>query len=749
MLSADMALFALEHTALEVYWADVEARLVEVNPGACAALGYSRDELIGLHIADVDPVFEKFQWPALVEKLRKTGKAFFETRHRRKDGTDYPVEISVTLFLKDGQELICGLSRDISDRKNLEQKLEESGELYHNAVNTPALGFWALDPLGSILYTNDSYCRISGYSREELLTFHVTDLEVIETRADVAARAKRLKKEKVSHFRSVHRRKDGTTWPVEVMISYSEMNGGAFFAYFADITDRVQHEQELAQTTTLLRQVLEQHHEAQRVALIGHYSYNFIDDRWTSSAELDTIFGIDENYPRTAAGWIRVVHPDASEEMAAYLQEHIIGARQPFDKIYPILGQSDGRVKWVHGRGRLRLAEDGSLIELFGTIQDITERKEAEDALRTSEAHLKTLIQTIPDLVWLKDPDGFYLSCNRKFERFFGAAEADILGKTDFDFVDSDLAEFFRQMDRLAIEKGGPSVNEEEIVYASDGHRENIEVIKTPMFDADGNLVGVLGVGRDITERKVAERELSLARHAAISASKAKSEFLANMSHELRTPLNSVIGFSELMCFQIKGPLPEAYLEYANLIMQSGRLLLETVNSVLDLAKIEAGKLKLSRDTVHVPEIVEEVLSMLEVLAKGKGINLEYKGTEMAPLTADPLRVKQTLFNIIGNAIKFTDQGSVSVRSSSDTAGYSIVVSDTGIGMTPKQIEVALKPFGQAHGTSMVRRFQGTGLGLSLSQEIMRLHGGTLTVQSDVDMGTEITLFFPSEQPAA
>ena len=151
---------------------------------------------------------------------------------------------------------------------------------------------------------------------------------------------------------------------------------------------------------------------------------------------------------------------------------------------------------------------------VLSVVHDITERKQAEEALRQSEGELRTLIDTLPDLVWLKDPEGVYLACNRRFESFFGAPEKDIIGKTDYDFTDKDLADFFRQRDDAALAAGVSTANEEEIVFAEDGHREVLETIKTPVYASDGRLIGVLGVGRDITERKQAEEALQASEHA-------------------------------------------------------------------------------------------------------------------------------------------------------------------------------------------------------------------------------------------
>lgn len=248
----------------------------------------------------------------------------------------------------------------------------------------------------------------------------------------------------------------------------------------------------------------------------------------------------------------------------------------------------------------------------------------------------------------------------------------------------------------------------------------------------------------NIRQRQKSEHEASRAKTAAELASRAKSEFLANMSHELRTPLNSIIGFSQMMEYEIKGPLPKPYHEYSKLIITSGRLLLETVNSILDLAKIEAGKLELERSDVPVVTTVNEVMNLMRVLAEEKGLALVNDTRDLPTLHVDELRVKQVLMNIVGNAIKFTETGSVTISNRRDESGHHISVSDTGIGMTQEQIIVALEPFRQVHGHSYSRRYQGTGLGLSLCKMIMELHGGALAVASEPHVGTTITASFPA-----
>ncbi|MBF0250461.1 MAG: HAMP domain-containing histidine kinase, partial [Alphaproteobacteria bacterium] len=200
-----------------------------------------------------------------------------------------------------------------------------------------------------------------------------------------------------------------------------------------------------------------------------------------------------------------------------------------------------------------------------------------------------------------------------------------------------------------------------------------------------------------------------------------------------------------MMQMETFGPLSERYQEYAGLVNGSGKLLLETVNSILDLAKIEAGKLELDREPVDMAPLVGEVLSLLHILAADKGLELRHETRDMPVLNVDAMRMKQVLMNAVGNAIKFTEVGAVTLANHDDGRAHHITIADTGIGMNPEQIDIALKPFQQVHGTSFARRYQGTGLGLSLSHQIMKLHGGDLTIASQPGVGTTIGLSFPRQ----
>ena len=510
----------------------------------------------------------------------------------------------------------------------------------------------------------------------------------------------------------------------------------------------------------------------------------------------------------------------------------------------------------------------------------------AQEAAMRERSMLRTLIDTLPDLIWLKDAQGVYLACNQRFEQFFGANEREIVGKTDYDFVDKPLADSFRTNDRAAMENKAPSVNEEEITFAADGHRELLKTTKIPMFDANGQLIGVLGIGHDTTQQKAAKQalensekqlrfvlegaelgfwdwdiaagtvarnerwatmlgythaeihdtaqqwtdfifpddrkrawesinavlegrssmhrleyrmlrkdgsivwildqanvmqrdaagkplrmcgthtdiseikatqeeltqhrrhleklvserthELTLAKEAAETANVAKSAFLANMSHEIRTPINAITGMAHILR---RSGLTAEQTDKLDKIEGAGKHLLDIINAVLDLSKIEAGKFTLESVPVHVGSVLENIASMLTPKARAKGItiNLESSALE-TPLVGDPTRLQQALLNYAGNALKFTEQGHITLRVREEAQTATSVtlrfeVEDTGIGVAPGVLPKLFTTFEQADN-STTRKYGGTGLGLAITKKIAELMGGTVGVSSSEGQGS-------------
>lgn len=353
---------------------------------------------------------------------------------------------------------------------------------------------------------------------------------------------------------------------------------------------------------------------------------------------------------------------------------------------------------------------------------------------------LRALIDSIPDIIFFKDTNGVYLGFNKAFSVLVGRPEAEQVGKTDFNFFDLETARFFRQKDQEMLASGQPKSNEEWVTYP-DGRRISFDTLKTPYYDEDGRLLGLIGIGRDITERQQILQELRQAKEDAEAASRAKSVFLATMSHEIRTPLTAIIGFADLLADPAAETISRS--EAGRTILRNGKHLLSLINDILDLSKIEAGQLALESIPFSAFEILRSVDSVIAVLARDKGISFHTVVQYPMPtqIVGDPTRWKQILLNLCGNAVKFTARGGVTVTVSYDQASSVLkcCVEDSGIGLSAEQVGKLFQPFTQADN-SVTRKYGGTGLGLHLVRHLAERMGGQVTLESEPGRGSEFTV---------
>jgi len=394
-----------------------------------------------------------------------------------------------------------------------------------------------------------------------------------------------------------------------------------------------------------------------------------------------------------------------------------------------------------------RIELDGEPASLV-TMTDITIRKRIEEQQRRSEKLLSIVFQASPDPISLTTmADGRYIDVNDSFLRALGWTRSDVIGRTSADigfWKDPTFrARMLESLKRDGCVRGVPS----QVRSPSGEVRDFIYSVEVIHFEDEDLL---LGIGRDVTEMKRSADELRRHMEAAEDASRAKSQFLANMSHELRTPLNAILGFSEVIGGEMFGPVGHSrYRDYARDIYGSGRLLLGIIDDLLDLSRLEHGKLDIRAEAVEAAEIVEACTRLVDGKAREARVRVIAE-LPAAPvrLEADAQRLKQVLLNLLTNAVKYTPEGGrVTIGVSARQDGeVEFDVADTGIGMTPQEIEIALQPFGQVEN-AMTRHQQGTGLGLPLAKGLVELHGGKLTIQSTPKVGTRVAVTLPAVCP--
>ncbi len=395
--------------------------------------------------------------------------------------------------------------------------------------------------------------------------------------------------------------------------------------------------------------------------------------------------------------------------------------------------------------GNLIFAEFRELATSVNRMMD--ERNIARKSLEKERSLLRSLIDSSPDLIFFKDMESRFVGCNKAFADYLGLEEQDMVGHTDADFYSYETAETYLRADKKILSDRIPIRSEEWITFP-DGRRRLMDTLKVLNFDNAGEPVGIVAISRDITEREEIQQKYIEAKEKAEESDRLKTAFLANMSHEIRTPLNSIIGFSNLLADE---DIPASdKTEFVKHINHGSENLLNLIDDIIDIAKIEAGQLTVSMEPCNLTDLMEEIFQVHSEILKKKGKDHIVLAREYNPspqgdmIMTDTLRLRQVLVNLIGNAIKFTNEGSITFGYSINDKQVKFVVKDTGIGISPEGLQVVFERFRQdtKHGP---RHPGGTGLGLAISRHIVQLLGGDINVVSRQGEGSVFSFHIPCE----
>lgn len=738
-------------------------------------------------------------------------------------------------------------------KKEKEESYLYSEAKYRDIVEHSLVGVYIIQD-DSFKYVNKKFCEIFGYAYQEIVNKISPESLVFESDKNIVKEniKKRISGESTSieyEFRGV--KKDGSIVWIKVLGNLISYKGKpAISGTLVDFTERKKMEDALSIGEKRLRVTLE-------ATKIGIWDWDLENDIWVASPIYYTMLGYEPIAgPSDRTVWLTRIHPDDREYVRAKINNVLNHEADNYAYEARIL-HADGNYRWHQVIGHIIEKDNqGEIKRMVGIRKDITDFKQAEEELKVSKSRLRALIDTIPDLVWVKDPQGVYLQCNQRFEQLYGTSEKGIVGKTDYHFVSKELADFFRQKDKEAAAAGKPCKNEEEVTFA-DGHKEIIETIKTPIYENDGIFTGVLGIGRDITQRKKteqelirnealirtavenlpivfylidkdgifnlsigaglkelgllpnqavgqsvfeiykdnpqtieainqalsgesvffetnineiyylsivspistsdnqagivgvglditdrkkAEYELLKAKEKAEESDRLKSAFLANMSHEIRTPMNGILGFAGLLKEpELSG---EQQIEYIQIIEKSGIRMLNIINDIISIAKIESGIMDIHLSETNINNQLQFVYDSLKLDADHKKLKLSFKHSlpdDEAVITTDSEKFYGILSNLVKNAIKYTDKGTIEFGYAVKEENVEFYVKDTGIGIPKEKVEVIFERFIQADISDKMAR-QGAGLGLSISKAYAEMLGGKIWVDSEESKGS--TFFF-------
>ncbi|HOJ59037.1 MAG TPA: PAS domain S-box protein [bacterium] len=520
----------------------------------------------------------------------------------------------------------------------------------------------------------------------------------------------------------------------------SEGQIGGTLMFVEMITERKRAEEELRSREERLRLYF-------NLSLIGNAIIS-LDNRFVEiNDRLLDIFGYTAAELRGMT-WTSLFHPDDLAENVDQYERIIRGEIEGYSMDQRFLHKS-GEVIYASISMRCVRRSDGRPEYLLCNIEDITDRYRAEQALRDSEERLQDFLDNANDLIQSVSPDGRFLYVNRAWKETLGYTDSEVERLTLRDILHPSCQESCLEIFQRVFQ--GESVNNLEAVFVSKDGRRIIVQGNVNCRMENQRPVATRSIFRDMTEYKRAEEELKAAKVRAEEANNAKSRFLANMSHELRTPLNSVIGFANILKKNKHNRFQDQELVYLDRICRNGTHLLNLINDILDLSKVEAGKMQLDLQAVHLPDLIQDILSQFESQVRDKPVQLLAEiPAALPPLRTDPSKLRQILINLIGNAVKFTPRGSVRIKvvpGSGEHPVRQIEVIDTGIGIPKDRLDIIFEAFQQAD-YSTARKFGGTGLGLAICRSMCKILGYYLDVSSEEGKGSTFRIIL-GETPTA
>lgn len=659
------------------------------------------------------------------------------------DGRTFEV-VATPIANPDGSISKMGVFRDVSARIKDQQALEESRQQLALALDAANLGLWDWRPQTDELFSNDIFLTMLGYDPDALpqtterwsSLVHLDDLEAILNVLQPFLDGDD------SFYRTEQRMRaaDGQ-WKWILAVGQVVQRDGLgkavrFVGVNIDITERREAEQRLVKSEQSLTQ-------AQELAHLGSWNLDIMRNELTWSPEAYRIYEIDPELSEASYdAFIDAIHPD-DRDYVNDTYNRSLQTGKPFSIEHRLL-MKDDRVKYVQERCETSYDATGNPLRSMGSVQDITGQKETELRLRTSQAKFQRLVDDMGDKFVVYSSDGTtgdLLYVSEGVLPVFGMAKEELLGVPWNEKVNwlPESRELAQAHAALQAEGKADFLQFEIHFIHPDGDKRTVRASSHPVRDVAGKLLLIDGILENITKHKQVEQQLIDTQQQAEAANRAKSEFLANMSHDIRTPMNGIIGMTRLVLDTELTLAQQGYLESIKL---SADGLLGLLNDILDISKIEAGQLAMEKYNFSLPDTLDSIISIMTYAAKEKNLDLTFQHSAHdlpSFVKGDNLRLRQILVNLIGNSIKFTEKGSVTLKvihenRENNRVELHFMVIDTGIGIPADKQETIFSSFSQADA-STTRQFGGTGLGLSICKLLVDMMGGKIWLERNEGQG--------------
>jgi PAS domain S-box-containing protein len=743
-----------------------EGKIVFTNPAGAKLLGAENPEqLIGKPIMDIvhpdyrDAVEEQVR---LMEE-KGINVSPVEEKFVRLDGSAIDVEVTAIPFTYRDKPGIQVIIHDITERKRGEERLR----LFRSLVNQSNDAIFVDDTeTGRILDANYKACHSLGYTREELLRMHAFDIETtLPGYFSWKEHVEDVKKKGYVVVEGIHRRKDGTTFPVEVNVTYTDIGKNSYIvAIVRDITERKRAEEtlrraygelelrvkertaELAKTNEALEaEIVERKRIEAGLHLFRFLIDQFNDALFVADAKTGHLLDVNDTacrnlgYSREELLNMSVMDVDAMVPDYLSWQKNVAEIREKGSVIFEGKHRrKDGTLFSVEISIRFIIQNNNEYI--VGVARDITERKQIEEELRRSIRQLNAILTNIPDIAWLKDKESRFIAVNKPFADTAGMRPADLIGKTDFDIWPKELAERYRADDREVMATGRRKQVIEPLVDKED-KKTWIETIKTPIHDDRGNIIGTTGIAHDVTERKrlEEEREKWTAELARSNAELEQFAYIA--SHDIQEPLRMVSSFTQLLAKRYKDRLDKDADEFIAYIIDGTTRMQRMIEDLLAYSRV--GTRGKSFEPTDLEDILNQAVTNLKVvIEENKAVATH---DPLPTVMADSSQMVQLFQNLISNAIKFRGEEPPRIHISAQRKGDDWVfsVEDNGIGISPEFMGHLFQIFQREHAAN---KYPGTGIGLAICKRIVERHGGRIWAESVHGRGSIFYFTIPARK---